>query len=73
MIFTTTRELLLNHLSPFLFVCGERPPGYAVDLINVGVPGVPSAWERDVSRYGTYDEPMVNSNSHSEGLPLIEE
>jgi len=39
MIFTATRELLLNRPSAFLLGRGKGPPGHAMDLINVGVPG----------------------------------
>ena len=44
-----------------------------MDLINMGVPGVPLVWHEDFLRGGTYDESTVNSSSHSEGFPLIEE
>ena len=48
MIFTTTRELLLDYTPTFLFHCGERPPSYAVDLVNVGIPTVVSVGRKDV-------------------------
>lgn len=48
MIFTTTRELLLDYASIPLIFCGERPPSYAVDLVNVGVPTVLSVGRKDV-------------------------
>jgi len=72
MIFTTTRELLLDYaFTPVL--CDERPPGYAMNLINMSVPRLLSAGRKDVVWRGAYDESMVNSGSHSEGSVLFEQ
>jgi len=73
MIFTTARELLLDYTSTSLFLCGERPPSYAVDLVNVGVPTVLLVGDKDIVWCGTHDESMVNSSSHSEGFVFVEE
>jgi len=73
MILTTTRELLLDYASASLFLCGERPPSYAMNLVNVGVPTVLSVGHRDGVWHGAHNESMVNSSSHSEGFVLVEE
>jgi len=73
MIFTTTRELLLDYTSACFFLCGEWPPSYAVNLFNVGVPTVLSVEHKDSAWHGAHDESMVNSSSHSEGFVLVEE
>jgi len=74
MIFTTTRELLLDYASALVFLRDERPPSDAVDLVNVGVPEVLSMGYKDPSWCGrTYDESIANSSSHSEGFALVEE
>lgn len=72
MIFTTTRELLLDYTSTSL-LCDKRPPSYAVDLVNVSIPRVLSMWRKDVVWRETHNESMVNSSSHSEGFVLVEE
>jgi hypothetical protein len=73
MIFTTTRELLLDYTSASLFLCGEQPPSYAVDLVNVGDPTILSVRHKDAIWRGAHDELMVNSSSHSEGFVFVEE
>ena len=52
MIFTTTRELLFDYVSTTLPLCGERPPSYAVDLVDVGVSTVLSVGVQARSLYG---------------------
>ena len=71
MIFTTTRELFLDYASTSL-LCSEWPPGYTVDLINVGIPRPWSVGRKNPVSHETYDESMVSSSFHSEGCVLDE-
>ena len=74
MIFTTTRELFLDYASIPLLLCNKWPPSYAVDLVDVSIPRTPvikAQGRRET--WGTYNESMVNSSSHSEGSGLDEE